>query len=74
MQSSSLWHRPFGTLELCWRLQSTFLGWKRRFQKTLTRFVTHLSTETQPLIGGLYVICYYKEHLLTLQNKIKSWQ
>lgn len=35
---------------------------------------THLSTEPQPLIGGLYVICYNEEHLLTLQNKIRSRQ
>lgn len=35
---------------------------------------THLGTEPQPLIGRLYVICYYEEHLLTLQNKIRSRQ
>lgn len=35
---------------------------------------THLSTEPQPLIGGFYVICNYEEHLLTLQNKIRSRQ
>lgn len=32
---------------------------------------THLSTGSQSLVGGLYVISYYEENLLTLQNKKK---
>lgn len=34
----------------------------------------HLSTEPQPLIGGLYVVCYHEEHLIALRNTIRSRQ
>lgn len=71
-QSSSLWHIPFGTLGLL--EQRTILGGKQGilWTKYVILVHAHLSTEPQPLIRGLYVICHNEENLLPLPRTIKS--